>query len=57
MGSRKNPSFREGGWVGGGGVRGKPIYWGGGGLPKGGLGQLADLRGAWQERGTLCLNK
>ena len=30
--------------VGRGGVRGKPIYWGGGG-PKEGLGQLADLRG------------
>ena len=34
---------------GGGGGHEKPIErWG---LPKGGLGQCADLRGAWQERG------
>ena len=47
------------GRVGGGGGWGswKTNILGGGGLPKGGLGQLADLRGAWQERGTLCLNK
>ena len=42
-------------WVlGGGGGQEKPIYRGGCLKIAGCLGQFADLRGAWQERGVWC---